>query len=48
MLIQNRYDGFFGELYAIRENKPRETEITWLVRKAEEEGSPVCELACGA
>ncbi|MBC8230881.1 class I SAM-dependent methyltransferase [bacterium] len=48
MLIQNRYDGFFGELYAIRDNKPKETEITWLVRKAEEEGSSVCELACGA
>jgi SAM-dependent methyltransferase len=47
MLIQNRYDDFWGELYANRE-KPGESEIAWLLRKAEEEGSPVCELACGA
>ena len=47
VLIQNRYDGFWGRIYAAEE-KPRESEIVWLVRKAEEEGSPVCELACGA
>ena len=47
MLRQNYYDGFCGKLYAIDE-KPEESEIAWLVRKTEEEGSPVCELACGA
>ena len=47
MLLQNRYDGFCGKLYAIDE-KPKESEMAWLVRRAEEEGSPVCELACGA
>lgn len=46
MLIQNAYDGFCGKIYAFDE-KPKESEITWLVRKAAEEGAPVCELACG-
>ena len=46
MLIQNAYDGFCGKIYALDE-KPKEAEITWLVRKAAEEGAPVCELACG-
>ncbi len=66
MLIQNHYDGFCGKIHTIGE-KARESEISWLVRKArnemerrmeakprpadgfsEEEGSPICELACGA
>ena len=47
MTIQNRYDGFPGRVYAA-EGMPKETELSWLVRRAGEEGMPVCELACGA
>ena len=47
MPIQNRYDGFPGRVYAA-EGMPKETELSWLVHRAGEEGMPVCELACGA
>jgi SAM-dependent methyltransferase len=47
MSIQNRYDGFSGMVYAV-EGMSKETELSWLARKAGEEGMPVCELACGA
>ena len=47
MLLQNRYDGLWAKLYAVEE-PARTKETAWLIQRAQMEGSPVCELACGA
>lgn len=41
------YEGEAGRLYAQRHSQPSPGEYTWLTRVADEEGDPICELACG-